>query len=305
MPDDLSRIHQLVRRVRGLVGVEVVAPIEAPGDDALGELEREVNNLIHSARDRQQERLLFAVGPVVLFRWQNREGWPIEYVSRNVEALTGYPVEDFASGRRAYASVIHEADISRVFEEVSSNSQSGAAWFVHQPYRIIRADGQAIWVADYTVVLRDEQGAATHYFGYIMDISEQVAQLGRLRAQEQVIERISSPILQVGRGVLAMPVLGHLHGDRAARMTEELLAAVSRHSARTAILDLTGLQEIDTPTIEALLRTSRAVSLLGCRCVLSGISPLVATLIVQLGFEAQSLTTVATLEDALALALRG
>jgi anti-anti-sigma regulatory factor len=120
-----------------------------------------------------------------------------------------------------------------------------------------------------------------------------------------VIERISSPILQVGRGVLAMPVLGHLHGDRAARMTEELLAAVSRHSARTAILDLTGLQEIDTPTIEALLRTSRAVSLLGCRCVLSGISPLVATLIVQLGFEAQSLTTVATLEDALALALRG
>lgn len=280
-------------------------PIEAPGDDALGELERELNELIRSARNRQQERLLFAVGPVVLFRWQNREGWPIEYVSRNVEALTGYPFDDFASGRRAYASVIHEADISRVFEEVGTNTARAVPWFVHQPYRLVRADGEPIWVSDYTVLVRDEQGEVTHYFGYIIDISEQVTQLGRLRAQEQVIERISSPILQVGRGVLAMPVLGHLHGDRATRMTEELLAAVSRHSAQAAILDLTGLQEIDTSTVQSLLRASRAVNLLGCRCILSGISPLVATLIVKLGLEAQSLTTVATLEDALALALRG
>src|SRR5262249_35272529 len=45
-------------------------------------------------------RLLFAVGPVVVFRWQNRESWPVEYVSPNIEALTGYPVEEFASGRR-------------------------------------------------------------------------------------------------------------------------------------------------------------------------------------------------------------
>lgn len=299
-----SRIQQLVRRVRSIADAGLPEPIGAPGDDALGELEREVNHLIRASDARLQERLLFAVGPVVVFRWQNREGWPIEYVSPNVEQLTGYPLEDFASGRRPYASLIHETDLPQVFEEVTSNSKSGATWFVHQPYRILHADKRPLWIADYTVILRDEREVITHYFGYIMDITDQVEQMSRLRAQEQVIERMSSPVLQVGRGVLAVPVLGTLHGDRAARMTDDLLSAISRGGARTAILDLTGLLEIDTATIESLLRTSRAVGLLGCRCVLSGISPMVATLIVRLGLEAQSLTTVATLQDALELALR-
>ncbi|MDC0672163.1 STAS domain-containing protein [Nannocystis radixulma] len=299
-----SRIQQLVRRVRSIADAGLPEPIGAPGDDALGELEREVNRLIRASDARLQERLLFAVGPVVVFRWQNREGWPIEYVSPNVEQLTGYPLEDFASGRRPYASLIHETDLPQVFEEVTSNSKSGATWFVHQPYRILHADGRPLWIADYTVILRDDREVITHYFGYIMDITDQVEQMSRLRAQEQVIERMSSPVLQVGRGVLAVPVLGTLHGDRAARMTDDLLSAISRGGARTAILDLTGLLEIDTATIESLLRTSRAVGLLGCRCVLSGISPMVATLIVRLGLEAQSLTTVATLQDALELALR-
>ncbi|WAS89690.1 PAS domain-containing protein [Nannocystis punicea] len=304
MSDVESRIQQIVRRVRSIADAGIPEPIGAPGDDALGELEREVNRLIRASDARLQERLLFAVGPVVVFRWQNREGWPIEYVSPNVATLTGYPLEEIASGRRSYASLIHEADLPRVFEEVTSNSKAGASWFVHQPYRLLHADGRALWIADYTVILRDDRGEITHYFGYIMDITDQVEQMSRLRAQEQVIERISSPILQVGRGVLAVPVLGGLYGDRAARVTEDLLSAISRTGARTAILDLTGLLEIDTATVESLLRTSRAVGLLGCRCVLSGISPMVATLIVKLGLEAQTLTTVATLQDALELALR-
>lgn len=303
MEEHKSRLDQLLARVRSMADAGIPDPIAAPGDDQLGELEREVNRLIRSANARVQERLLFAVGPVVVFRWQNREGWPVEYVSPNIEALTGYPVDEFASGRRPYASLVHKDDLPRVFEEVTTNSKSGVSWFIHQPYRLLRADGKSLWIADYTVILRDESGAITHYFGYIMDISDQIEQHSRLRAQEQVIERIGSPILQVGRGVLAVPVLGGLHGDRAAKMTDDLLSAITRDRARTAILDLTGLQDIDTATIESLLRTSRAVALLGCRCVLSGISPTIATLIVQLGLGAQSLTTVATLQDALELAL--
>jgi anti-anti-sigma factor len=103
--------------------------------------------------------------------------------------------------------------------------------------------------------------------------------------------------------VLAVPLLGNLDGDRASRMTDDLLLAINKNATRTAILDLTGLQDIDATTIEHLLRTSRAVSLLGCRCLLSGISPEVARVIVQLGLGTQALTTVATLQDALELAL--
>ncbi len=303
MPDIDARVQQLIDRVRSMADAGAPEPIAVAADDRLAELEREVNRLIRSTDAHLQERLLFAVGPVVVFRWQNREGWPVEYVSPNIEALTGYPVEDFASGRRPYASVVHKDDLGRVFEEVTISSKSTVSWFVHQPYRILRADGQALWVADYTVILRDAANLATHFFGYIMDISDQIEQHSRLQAQDQVIERLGSPILQVGRGVLAVPVLGSLDSDRASRMTEDLLTAITRGAARTAILDLTGLLDIDTTTIEHLVRTSRAVGLLGCRCLLSGISPVVATAIVELGLGAQSLTTVATLQDALELAL--
>lgn len=299
-----DRLAGLVARVRDMADARPPAPIDAPGDDELGELEREVNRLIHATRTGLQERLLFLVGPVVMFRWVNAEGWPVEYVSPNVEALTGYPLEDLAQGRRPYASMIHQDDLPRVTEEMDSNSKSGVAWFTPQPYRILRADGVALWVADYTVILRDEAGTITHYFGYIMDITAQVEQLGRLHAQERMIAQLSSPILQVGRGVLAMPILGVFAADGAAHMTDDLLAAIQRSAAHTAILDLTGLREIDAPTVEMLLRTSRAVGLLGCRCILSGISPTVATLIVRLEMS-QPLTTVATLEHALELALRG
>ncbi len=101
-----------------------------------------------------------------------------------------------------------------------------------------------------------------------------------------------------------MPILGVFAADGAARITDALLAAIGRSAAHTAILDLTGLRDIDAPTVELLLRTSRAVGLLGCRCILSGISPTVAMLVVRLGLG-QPLDTVATLEDALAAALQG
>lgn len=298
-----GRIAGLIERVRGMADARPPALIEAPGDGEIGELEREVNRLIRATSTGLQERLLFLVGPVVMFRWVNAEGWPVEYVSPNIEALTGYPVEDFASGRRPYASLIHKDDLPRVFEEVTSNSAGDVRWFVHQPYRMLRADGAALWVADYTVILRDDSGTITHFFGYIMDISEQVEQMSRLHAQERTIERLASPILQVGRGVLAMPVMGDLAGPRAARMTDDLLAAIGRTRAHTAILDLTGLLDVDTSTLEHLLKITRAVGLLGCRGVLSGISPAIAAMIVRLGLGESSFTAVATLQDALERAL--
>lgn len=300
-----QRIAELVARVRDLGAGVQPAPIAAPGDDGLGELEHAVNALALRTAARQQEHLLFSVGPVVVFRWQAVEGWPVEYVSPNVAALTGYPFEEFASGSRPYASLVHPDDLPRVTQEVVSNVAADAAWFVHQPYRIRRADGRALWVADYTVSLRGSTGKVTHFFGYIMDISDHVEQLSRLHAQERTIERLASPILQVGRGVLAMPVMGDLGGPRAARITEDLLAAIARTRAHTAILDLTGLLDVDTATLELLLRISRAIGLLGCRGVLSGISPAVATMIVRLGLADGQMTAVATLQDALEQALAG
>lgn len=301
---ETTRMQRLVACMQALADDVLPAELLEPGEGPLGELERAANRLIARTRAHLQEQLLFSIGPVVVFRWVAREGWPVEYVSPNVTALTGYPVEDFASGRRSYASVIHPDDLPTVLEDVNTHSADGSAWFAARPYRIVRPDGAALWVSDYTVVQRDGAGQITHYYGYIMDITDQVDQVSRLHAQERALERLTSPILQVARGVLAMPVLGDLDAERRVRMTDDLLAAISRGAAHTAILDLTGLRELEGATLEHLLRICRAISLLGCRAVISGFSASAASLAVRRGLDARALNTVATLQDALELALR-
>ena len=105
------------------------------------------------------ERELFARGPVVVFRWQNLPGWPVEYVSPNAAEVFGFSAEQFLAGEAIYANLIHTDDIKRVSAEVAQGSESDSATVVHEPYRIIRADGVTRWLYDMTHVIRDAPDA--------------------------------------------------------------------------------------------------------------------------------------------------
>jgi PAS domain S-box-containing protein len=118
------------------------------------------------------ERNLFIAGPVVVFKWRNEEGWPVEYLSPNVYELLGYRAEEFLSGEVAYSAIIHTEDIKRVAEELETNTVMAAKNFTHVPYRIEMKDGSFVWLYDQTTIIRDEEGKATHYLGYVMDITE-------------------------------------------------------------------------------------------------------------------------------------
>jgi rsbT co-antagonist protein RsbR len=240
---------------------------------------------------------------VVVFRWRNEDGWPVEFVSANVEALTGYPAQEFASGRLPYASLIHPDDVERVGQEVGDNSAS-AAWFEHEPYRIRRRDDEWIWIYDYTVVLRDEAGEATHFYGYIMDISDRVANDEVIRQQLATIDNLGTPIVEVWEGVLTVPLIGPLNDARAAAVTEALLERISRDQVRSAVLDLTGVEDIDTSTVHHLDRLIRAVALLGCECVLVGVSPEIAQTMVSLDVGFGELRVSRTLAAALRTIVR-
>lgn len=300
---DIGRIQRVTAMLKRLANEDLPERLEVMGDDPIGELEQEVNRTIDALDARLQERLLFSVGPVVLFRWRNSEGWPVEYVSENVASLTGHSPEAFMSRRQIYSDLIVKEDLPRVFEEVQRYSASGTHWFAHQPYRLIRADGKTIWVSDYSVIRRDTEGAITHYFGYLFDISDRMEELNRLEKSEIIIRQLKTPVLRVWEGILAMPVLGVVDEERAAQMTDTLLAEVSGQRARVAVLDLTGLEEVDGGTVERLVRTVGAVQLLGCRCVVSGISPSVARIIVELGIDIAMISTFSTLQSALGYAL--
>lgn len=154
-------------------------------DRKRAELELENSNKI-----LKQERKMFLRGPVVVFKWQNQEGWPVEYVSPNIKDMTGYSEDEFLTGKTGYLKIIFKDDLVRVSQEEVTYSQGGVENFEHQPYRITKKNGESIWVADYRIILRDESGKITHYLGYIIDITEQKRTSDVLQESEERLKII-------------------------------------------------------------------------------------------------------------------
>lgn len=131
------------------------------------------------------EHQIFLQGPVVVFKWKNAEGWPVEYVSSNIEVNFGYKKEDLLSGRVKYADCIFKEDLQRIANEVSNYSSSSCHVF-EQEYRLVKPNGDVLWVYDYTTVVRDETGAITHFYGYILDTTKHKRNEEMLRRAEKL-----------------------------------------------------------------------------------------------------------------------
>jgi PAS domain S-box-containing protein len=128
-----------------------------------------------------------------------------------------------------------------------------------------------------------------------------------MRKQQEQMRAMSTPIIQAWEGVLVLPVIGALESDRATLIMERLLSEITRTRSSFAVLDLTGVDAVDAATVSHLLSIVRATSLLGSRCLVSGISPSIAQTMVEIGVSGDSFSTFSLLQDALrfALASRG
>jgi anti-anti-sigma regulatory factor len=124
-----------------------------------------------------------------------------------------------------------------------------------------------------------------------------------LASHKRTIEAMSTPVLQVWQGVLAVPVIGHVDEVRAAMITEQLLSEIVRTAASFTILDLTGVEQVDAVTGSHLMSIVRAAALLGSRCVMSGIRPAIARTMIEVGARTTGLESFSTLKAALAYAL--
>lgn len=108
----------------------------------------------------------------VAFLWKNTDEWPVEFVTQNVQGLTGYSADDFVAGNVSYAKTIHPEDLERVSEEVAYSSRKEDCYdFEHEPYRIVTKDNKLKWISDKTQIRRDNQGRITHYQGIVEDIT--------------------------------------------------------------------------------------------------------------------------------------
>lgn len=131
------------------------------------------------------------------------------------------------------------------------------------------------------------------------------------RSREQVIVRqqqelmeLSTPVVTLWEGVLALPVIGTLDSARTQVVMESLLQKIVESGASIAIIDITGVPTVDTLTAQHLLKTVAAARLMGADCIISGIRPQIAQTIVHLGVDLGTVLTKATLADAFAVALR-
>ncbi len=114
---------------------------------------------------------------------------------------------------------------------------------------------------------------------------------------------LSTPVVALWEGILAVPLIGTLDSERTQVVMESLLQRIVDTGASIAIIDITGVPTVDTLVAQHLLKTVGAARLMGAECIISGIRPQIAQTIVHLGVDLGNVATKATLADALILAL--
>jgi rsbT co-antagonist protein RsbR len=120
-----------------------------------------------------------------------------------------------------------------------------------------------------------------------------------IQRQSIALKDLSTPIIEVWEYTLALPIVGAIDGERAAAIAEQLLHEVAARRARHVLIDLTGVETVDPETFGHLVRLIRAVALLGTRCALTGLNPMVAATVVEMQVDLGAIRTYATLKDGL------
>jgi rsbT co-antagonist protein RsbR len=131
---------------------------------------------------------------------------------------------------------------------------------------------------------------------YQQELEEKLATIEQQRA---AIRDLSTPIIEVWDGVLCLPIVGVMDTVRSTEMTTSLLNAVTEKRARCAIIDITGIDVMDTRTVDHFMRMARSVRLLGAECALTGLKPYIAQTVVQMGIDLTNVVTYRSLRDAL------
>ncbi len=123
------------------------------------------------------------------------------------------------------------------------------------------------------------------------------------RQQEELLE-LSTPVVKLWKGILALPIVGTLDSNRTQMVMESLLEKIQETSSDIAIIDITGVPTVDTLTAQHLIKTVTAARLMGAECIISGIRPQIAQTLAYLGVTLGEVVTKASLADALTLALK-
>lgn len=197
-------------------------------------------------------------------------------------------------------------DISRSRAQQQGFTSSETATFIFSFKQPLFEQLRALHRADADALGRDVW-AATRLIDSLGLHTVKTFQLIReaiIRRQQEEMLELSTPVVKLWEGILALPMIGTLDSARAQVVMESLLNRIVETGSQIAILDITGVPTVDTLVAQHLLKTVTALRLMGAECIISGVRPQIAQTIVHLGVDLQGVTTKSSLADALALALK-
>lgn len=230
---------------------------------------------------------------------QVREFWRLF-----LEALSATEVSSIARVEwRDIRRFLEELSRERVLKGFNSSETASFIFSLKRPlFEVIQQGyandpaqlGDQLWAVSELI---DQLGL--HTVSVFQKTREDVIQ----RQQEEMLE-LSTPVVKLWEGVLALPMIGTLDSQRTQVVMESLLQRIVATGSEIAIIDITGVPTVDTLVAQHLLKTVTAIRLMGADAIISGVRPQIAQTIVHLGLDLQGIVTKANLADALALALK-
>lgn len=197
-----------------------------------------------------------------------------------------------ASGPRLESDLM--ANISRLLDVLARVSAGQDVERLELPYPEDHPVGAL--AASLNEMLGSLRDARERSAAYSRELQEKI---DAIEAQQAAINELSTPILEVWEGVLCMPIVGVVDSARTAEMARTLLNTIVQTKASLALLDITGIQVMDTRVVDHFLRVARAIRLLGARCMVSGVHPNVSQTIVHMGLDLTGIETHRSMREAL------
>ena len=235
-----------------------------------------------------------------------------ELLGVKAEAIIGQSTAAIAGAQVAEQSLTLESQGLDTMEPVTFTHQHRCSdgevrWFTSTRMPLL-VPGAPPRVFSISVDVTESRRHAEVLGGTITELEQQKREiadkLAVIEAQQALIRELSTPVLQVAEGVLAVPLIGALSDARAAEITSKLLGEIVRARAHHAILDVTAVGSMDAAMADAFVRMASAIQLLGARAVVTGIQPTVARSITDLGLDLRGITTCGNLRAGLDLCLR-
>ncbi|GGX84612.1 STAS domain-containing protein [Massilia dura] len=226
------------------------------------------------------------------------------FIQLVVKAVEKDPTYDFeASAWTEVRHLLAEMSAARVRQGFTPTETATFIFSLKEPLftqlRTYLAGDQAALAAEVT-----ETGTLFDRMGlYTVEEYQRSRESVIMRQQQELLE-LSTPVVQLWKDVLALPLIGTLDSARTQVVMENLLQKIIETGASIAIIDITGVPTVDTLVAQHLLKTVAAARLMGADCIISGIRPQIAQTIVHLGVNLEDVTTKATLADAFLVALK-